>query len=640
MINAPSFHVAIHKRLPMRDIMTWLDQNHYTKVDNARNYGEFGVHGDRLVVRAVNYRGVIAIDFFGNVVERCAETLGDARTDHRTVRLAPNVVDDDGVRFLPGEFVVHLDQGIGQFKTVALREVTHGVANKEDPFAAADAPKATASSWRPFLVVEYADGAELFVPPEQTRKLTHYIGARRPVLSRLGSKRWQGIKQKVEADLYTLAKDLLLVAAQRQMHSRPPLAMVHEWVDHIAQAFPYSPTDDQEKAIDAVLTDFRLPKPMDRLICGDVGFGKTEVALRAAAAVVSAGKQVAILAPTTILVEQHLATFRARFKGLPVRIAGLSRFASMSEINHTLGGIAHGTVDIVIGTHRLFASDVQFKELGLLIIDEEQKFGVKHKERLKQKRLELDVLTLSATPIPRTLFAGLSGLRDISLIMTPPKNRRATVTNIMPHSDEAAREAINLELARGGQVFVVHNDVTTIQARVRVLQKLAPGARIAVAHGQMPEATLAAVLRDMSMGAIDVLVTSTIIENGIDMPRVNTLIVEKCDHFGLADLYQIRGRVGRSAKQAYAYFFYDTLALTRSAESRFKALQESTALGSGYSIAMRDLEIRGGGNVLGKEQHGNMEAVGLSLYAKLLQLTVQRLQREKILSLTILGANL
>ncbi len=623
---AKPLSMQIGMRIQLQDVISWLADARYSRESAAHSYGQFSVVGGSLRIYAVNYVHPLIIDFFGDEVEHIY-AIGTQKVAVTNVQLQPNIIDSDGSVFQPGQYVVHLDHGIAQFRTLGFREVgAFGDSKAPSPYAVESTEVRSEERYQPFLILDFADGAELFVPPDQTNKLTHYIGSRAPHLSKLGSKRWQATKKKVEEDLFKLAKDLLIVAAKRELHTRPIPQIQGSWLTQVSQGFPYDETDDQQKAIDDSLSDLGSPKPMDRLICGDVGFGKTEVALRAAVAVASAGSQVALLAPTTLLVEQHLATFQTRLSDLPVRVAALSRFTKAADEERTIRDIQQGTADIVIGTHRLLQADVDFKDLGLVIIDEEQKFGVKHKEYLKKLRSEVDVLTLSATPIPRTLFSGLSGLRDISLILSPPHNRLPIETVVAKSDNSLVKNAVKAELKREGQVFVLHNDVASIEARAKELRLLVPHARIAVAHGQMPEMRLATTMQQMIRGEIDVLVTSTIIESGLDMPRVNTLIVDKCDHFGLSDLYQIRGRIGRSATQGYAYFLHDTPALSQMAHQRLKVLVEADTLGSGYTIALRDLEIRGGGNVLGKQQHGNMEAIGLSLYSKLLQSTVQRLR--------------
>lgn len=613
--------LVVNETKTLINVQRWLVDCGYEKVDEVKFWGQYSIFGDRLTVYAVNQIYPTKIDFFGNVIERITTCRTPEKTEAeelRQVEFAPNILDADGLRFEPGQYVVHMDHGIGQFRTMGMREwQDESLLIKGSGI------------WSPYLILDYAEGAELYVPPEQAGKLTHYIGGRSPQLSKLGSQRWQTTKKHVEESLFKLARELLEIAAKREIKTRPSYKIQNEWLSLVVDEFPYVETDDQQRAIDAILNDFMNTRPMDRLICGDVGFGKTEVALRAITAAVSAGKQVAVLAPTTLLVEQHFATISERLKGLPIAVAKLSRFVSSELKQKTAEELAKGLVDVVVGTHALLKDGISFKNLALLVIDEEQRFGVRHKEKLKKMRAEIDVLTLSATPIPRTLFSGLSGLRDISLIMTPPAKRLPIKTEIIKKDDEKLVEYVSNEIKRGGQVFILHNDVVSIAARVRVLRQLMPDMRIEFAHGQMPETQLAKTMSKMIAGEIDILVTSTIIESGLDMPNVNTLIVEKADRFGLADLYQLRGRVGRSDRQAHALFFYDVPELTKEAQLRFKALKESEELGSGYNIAIRDLEIRGGGNVLGKEQHGNMEAVGLSLYTKMLKLTVERLKELK-----------
>ncbi len=607
------------------DVLAWLENAHYALVEQVTFFGQYMRLGDVITIYPINHTLPVTVTFFGNTIESLAYTNATKQTLSR-ISVESNIVDADGSVFEPGQYVVHLDHGIGQFRTLGMRETKPFADKTISPLRPAYSSE---PEWAPYLILDYAHGAELFVPPDQAHKLTHYIGSRAPVLSSLGSAKWQRTKKCVEESLFKLARELITIAAKREVHPRPPLPVNLEWLNQIAAEFPYEPTDDQYQAILATLVDLSKPKPMDRLICGDVGFGKTEVALRAAAAVVSSGKQVAVLVPTTLLAEQHRATFSTRFAGLPVRVEGLSRFVAKEKQQSIIDDLNQGRIDLVIGTHRLLQPDVGFADLGLIIIDEEQKFGVRHKEHLKKLRAEVDILTLSATPIPRTLFLGLSGLREISVIATPPHNRLPIKTIVQRRDDAVVHQAITDELNRGGQVFVLHNDVMTLPVRVALLKKALPDATIAMAHGQMAEGQLAHTFAAMIEKKIDVLVTSTIIESGLDMPNVNTLVVDKADHFGLSDMYQLRGRVGRSDRQAYAYFLYDVPELSPIAQARFKALVESESLGSGYGVALRDLEIRGGGNVLGKEQHGNMEAVGLSLYSKLLEQTVKKLQVKK-----------
>jgi transcription-repair coupling factor (superfamily II helicase) len=620
-----NFVIKIKNATKLTDLVAYLVNSNYQRVEHVNYFGQFKVLGDRVILYPVNLPYIFHVDFYGNEIESIIVD-GVESSLNQEISIAPNIIDDDGLRFEPGQYVVHLDHGVGLFKTLGMRE-TDSFVDKTQAIGQKHLQKQT-NPWQPFLIIEYANGAELFVPPSQAGKLTHYIGKRHPALSALGSKRWELTRKKVEESIIKIARELLAVAAKRQINHRSAYNINREWMGVISSEFLFDETDDQQHAIDDCLTDLERNRPMDRLICGDVGFGKTEVAIRAAAAVLSCGKQVAILAPTTILAQQHFALLKQRFANLPVNIGLLSRFVDHSVQEKTVLDLANGTTDFVVGTHSLLQPNIQFKDLGMIIIDEEQRFGVKHKEHFKKLRYDVDVLTLSATPIPRTLFAGLSGLRDISLMSTPPKNRVSVITKVEKSNDDVIITAIKTECERGGQAFVLHNDVSSIEARAKVLRGLMPKVNIAVAHGQMPENKLASVMNKTVNGEIDVLLTSTIIENGLDIPNVNTLIVDKADHFGLSDLYQLRGRIGRSAKQAYAYFFYDK-ELTQTAKERFRALQDFEQLGSGYQIALKDLEIRGGGNVLGKEQHGNMEAIGLSLYTKMLKLISEQVRAGK-----------
>jgi transcription-repair coupling factor (superfamily II helicase) len=435
------------------------------------------------------------------------------------------------------------------------------------------------------------------------------------------------VKARAKASAETVARDLLALYAAREAkpgHSFGPDA---QWQAELEASFPYVETPDQLRAIEEVKADMEQPRPMDRLLCGDVGYGKTEVALRAAFKAAMDGKQVAVLVPTTILAQQHFNTFRERLQPFPTRVEMLSRFCSPKDKLRVLDGLRAGSVDICVGTHRLVQKDVAFRDLGLVIIDEEQRFGVTHKERLKQLRKEVDVLTMTATPIPRTLYLSLAGVRDMSTMDTPPEDRLPIRTHVAGHDDMLVREAILRELDRGGQVYYVHNRVRTIALAAKRLSELVPEARIAVGHGQMPEDQLEQVMLEFAAARADVLVCSTIIESGLDIPNVNTIIVTNADHFGLAQLYQLRGRVGRGANRAYAYFLTARgKSLTETADKRLRAIFEASELGSGFRIARRDLEIRGAGNLLGLEQHGNVAAVGLDLYSRLLADAVQELR--------------
>jgi transcription-repair coupling factor (superfamily II helicase) len=427
-----------------------------------------------------------------------------------------------------------------------------------------------------------------------------------------------------------IAKDLIRLYSTRMRSEGHSFSPDSPWQAELENAFPHIETPDQQRAIDDVKADMERPIPMDRLVCGDVGYGKTEVAVRAAFKAVQDSKQVAVLVPTTILAQQHLQTFNERFGGFPVRVAQLSRFLTGAEQAEVLEGIKTGKVDVVVGTHRLLQPDVKFHDLGLLVVDEEQRFGVKHKEKIKQLRERVDVLTMTATPIPRTLEMGLTGIRDLSLMDTPPLDRRPVMTYVGDYDNRMVQAAIRRELARDGQVFFVHNRVSSIKASARRISALVPGARVAIAHGQMSEAELEKVMLDVWDGKVDVLVCTTIIESGLDIPTANTLIVERADLLGLAQLYQLRGRVGRARERAYAYFFYPhETVLTDEAHERLKTLSEFTELGSGFKIALRDLELRGAGNLLGAEQSGHIAAVGFDLYIKMMNQAITELSGRK-----------
>lgn len=511
----------------------------------------------------------------------------------------------------PGDYVVHIDHGIGKYLGLFDIEV--------------------AGRRQEALAIEYAEGAKLYLPVSQTHLLTRYVGAgrARPELHALGGKRWSREKEAAQKAIQDLAAQLLETQAKREALPGFAFGPDTPWQHEFEAAFPYQETEDQERAILDVKRDMESPRPMDRLICGDVGYGKTEVAMRAAFKAVMAGKQVAVLVPTTVLAQQHYDTFTARMAAYPVRIEMLSRFQTRSEQAEIVRRANEGSVDILIGTHRLLQPDVQFKDLGLVIVDEEQRFGVAHKEHFKRAHTMVDVLTLTATPIPRTLYMSLSGAKDLSTIETPPQDRLPVETIITELSDEVVREAILRELNREGQVFYLHNRVHSM-GRVREwLERLVPEARIAVAHGQMPEDELAAVMRAFGRAEADVLLCTTIIESGLDMPNVNTILIERSDRFGLAELYQLRGRVGRYKRKAYAYFLLPRHGqLLDDARRRLSAIRRYSQLGAGFRLAMRDLEIRGAGNLLGPQQSGHISAVGFDLYCQLLKRSVAALKGE------------
>nr|MDQ4030610.1 transcription-repair coupling factor [Actinomycetota bacterium] len=511
-----------------------------------------------------------------------------------------------------GDYVVHEDHGIGKLLGYETKEVA-GVT-------------------RDYLLIAFKGEDRLYVPHEQLGKVSRYIGAdaKAPALSKLGGKAWQLLKSRARASVRELAGELLGLYAQRQQAPGLAYDVDGEWLERLEASFAYRETEDQQRAIEAVKEDLEAPRPMDRLVCGDVGFGKTEVAVRAAFAVATNGKQVMMLAPTTILAEQHWHTFRERYRDFPIRVEMVSRFRSPKETKQVLTDLQAGRVDVLIGTHRVLSRDVIPKNLGLVILDEEQRFGVAQKELLRSLRLEVDVLTLSATPIPRTLHMSLAGLRDISIIETPPEGRRPIRTVVGEYDEELIRAALEREHERGGQAFYLHNRVETIDDAAEKLQQLCPRLRFLVAHGQMREKELEDRMHAFLRGDADVLVSTTIIESGLDIPQANTLIVERADALGLAQLYQIRGRVGRSDQVAYSYLFYpEASELTPEARARLSTLADHTELGAGFAIAMRDLEIRGAGDLLGAEQSGHVAALGFELYVEMLAEAVAELQGQR-----------
>lgn len=517
-----------------------------------------------------------------------------------------------------GDYVVHINHGIGLYLGL---ETIHTEGIQKD-----------------YLALEYQNKDKLYIPIEQMDMLQKYLGVegQNPKLSKLGGTEWSRLKKKVGGAVKELAKDLLELYAVRETSMGHTFAVDSVWQKEFEDAFPYVETEDQLRAIEEIKKDMESPQPMDRLLCGDVGYGKTEVAMRAAFKAVTEGKQVAVLVPTTILAQQHLLTFQERFKDYPISIEMLSRFRNPKEQQKIVKDVAKGKLDIIIGTHRLVQKDITFKDLGLVIVDEEQRFGVAHKEKLKQLRKNVDVLTLTATPIPRTLYMSLVKIRDMSVIETPPEDRFPIQTYIMEYDEEIIRDAIRQELTRKGQAFFVHNRVESIEKVAQQLSFLVPEARIAVGHGQMSEDELENTMWDFIQGKYDLLVCTTIIETGLDVPNVNTLIVDDADKVGLSSLYQLRGRVGRTNRVAYAYLTYrKNKVLTEIAEKRLQAMRDFTALGSGFKIAMRDLEIRGAGNILGGEQHGHISSIGFELYARMLQQAISELKGEANETITV-----
>lgn len=618
-------------------LVLFLRSGSYRESAELHGSADFIVRGDTVIWWPVTEPYPYRYHYFGEDLEKADLRDGDRWivTDNRP-ELVQNVVKTEHGTIRPGEYIVHPFHGVGILERLESRQTAEGL--------------------KQFISLEYAGNDRLLVPVEKQAELMPYIGSRHPRLTRLYSKSWQKSKERVQRDLIGIARELLKMFAERVQTKRDPYPEANDWQKLLESQVSFDLTEDQERAWTEIRADFKNTRPMDRLICGDVGFGKTELALRAAAEVIASGKQVALIAPTTVLSEQHYALLLKRFADLPVTVEHISRLTAGRE-KEVLAGLTEGRIDLVIGTHRLLSKDIHFKDLGMLILDEEQKFGVSQKERLKDVRPHLDVLSLSATPIPRTLSMSLSGLRSLSILRTPPAGRKPVQTEITDFTEETLRKAVVAETDRGGQVYVVHNRVQSLVAvEQRLCESLhkggsktvlySEGARTSTknpgeivvghAHGQLHEKVLAQTMADFMSGEIDVLVASTIVEYGLDSPTANTLIVLHSEWFGLSDLYQLRGRVGRRKEQAYAYFLLggverqpnlddgERMRLSDTARKRLNALKEADELGSGWSIALRDLEIRGGGNILGHEQHGNMETIGLLLYAQLLQEEIGR----------------
>jgi transcription-repair coupling factor (superfamily II helicase) len=546
------------------------------------------------------------------------ERVQQVRRRKRAAR-DPEQVLRDLSELVPGAPIVHIDHGVGRYQGLVKLDVGGRAQFGEEPSE--------------FLAIEYAKGDKLYVPVAQLHLVSRYSGTAPELapLHALGGDAWERAKKKAAQKVRDVAAELLAIYAQREARQGTALAIDRELNEQFGAAFPFEETPDQATAIEAVLADLAAARPMDRVVCGDVGFGKTEVALRAAFAAATAGKQVAVLAPTTLLAQQHFQNFRDRFADWPIRVEVLSRFKSKKEIDAALEKLADGRIDVMIGTHKLVQPDVRFKDLGLVIIDEEQRFGVRQKEALKKLRAEVDLLTLTATPIPRTLNMAMAGLRDLSIIATPPAHRLAVQTFISPYDTALIREAMQREHARGGQVYFLHNDVETIEKTARELAELMPDARIRYAHGQMPDRELELIMLDFYRQRFNVLVATTIIESGIDVPSANTIIINRADRFGLAQLHQLRGRVGRSHHRAYAYLMIpEGRSITADAEKRLEALASLDELGAGFTLATHDLEIRGAGELLGEEQSGQIEEVGFSLYTEMLDRAVRALRQGKV----------
>lgn len=625
--------IRMHQEVPLEDFEHILNSLRYEKTEFVSFPGQFAVRGGVIDIYPVTYRKPVRLEFANDKVVSIhdfAPVNGETTIHFDEVYLIPvsqlmagkksnigksweNYESVDSSRQLErGDIVVHLKYGIGRYLG------TKGIQIRGE--------------MRKHLAVEYAGREILYFGPSEP--LERYIGSEGapPKLTKLNTKDWERVKTRTRLAVNRIASDLLELQALREMKKGYAFAKDHAWQKDFESEFPFEETPDQNRAVDEVKRDMESSKPMDRLLCGDVGYGKTEVAMRAAFKAVTSGKQVAVLVPTTVLAEQHHVVLKARLRNFPVTVEALSRFKSKKEQLLIVATLKTGVTDIVIGTHRLLSRDVIFKNLGLVIIDEEQRFGVKHKERLKELRELVDILTLTATPIPRTLYMSMVGVRDMSLINTPPKNRMPIQTYVMEYDDIKVKRAFEMELSRAGQIYFVHNRVQSIEKIAKHLMGLMPQVRFGVAHGQMNPHELESIMTEFLERKIDCLISTNIIESGIDIPNVNTILVNRADTFGLAELYQLRGRVGRyqEKRQAYAYFLVPkNWMMTQGAEKRLAAIERFTDLGSGFRIALEDLEIRGAGNLLGHEQSGFIHAVGFDLYCRMLRKAVDEQLKAK-----------
>ena len=581
-----------------------LDEMGYEKVYKIQELGEFSHRGNIVEVSPSNLNFTVRFEFLGNQIteiEKIPFEIKDSAREALKKKLKSQKLFSDLKGLKSGDYLVHLDHGIGIYNHQS--EIND----------------------QQYYELNYAEGDKLYVPVGLERKLSRYIGFTVPKISRLGSPLWLKAKKRIREETEKLARELLEIYAKREIASRPPYILDTEIEKILAQTFNYEETPDQSMVIGEIKKDLQAEEPMDRIVLGDVGFGKTEIALRTMVQAISNNYQAAIICPTTILANQHFQNFRKRLENLPIKVGLISRLQTKKEQKKIADKLKDGTIDIIVGTHRLLSKDIEFKKLGLLIIDDEHRFGVKQKEKLRKQRASLDILSLSATPIPRTLYLTLSSLKKMSVIKTAPLGRLPIKTAIFKFKKELIKETVEKEIARNGQVYFLFNRVRNIEEMREFLKKLLPGIKIGIAHGRLSEKELTQIMEDFKKKDINVLVTTTIIENGIDLPNVNTLIVADSTKLGLSQAYQIRGRIGRSSQQAFAYFLYPKK-LSALAKERLKALKEAEALGSGYQIALKDLEIRGAGNILGKEQSGNINQVGLNLYCQMLSEAVEKIK--------------
>lgn len=623
------YKVRVGEKIGKEDFVEKLSELNYQRETSVEQPGEYAERGGIVDIYPLSYRAPIRINFIFDQVDSIRDfspSDGKSITEFEELYLLPvkdvflkrtRRLSESFQAFEPltelrdikrGDFVVHLEYGIGKFLGSKMIQV-EGAEKRH-------------------IAIEYLDKEILYIPWDKTQPLERYIGigGKKPKLSKLNGKEWKRIKERTRIALEGMAHEMVRLQAKRNTLSGIVFKSNKKWEDEFNQEFPYEPTNDQTKAFREVLFDMESKKPMDRLICGDVGFGKTEVALRAAFRAVTNDKQVMFLAPTTILAEQHYLVLKHRMRNFAARVELLSRYLDKKEQKTIVEQVKNGAVDIVVGTHRVLSKDIQFKNLGLVVVDEEQRFGVKHKEKIKHFRELVDVLTLTATPIPRTLYLSLLGIRDMSIINTPPKQRLPVITEVLEYDDNRVKSAIEFELERKGQVFFVHNRVQSIEKMYHHLKNLLPNVSFGVAHGQMEPEALEKVMEQFMNGKINCLISTNIIESGLDIPNANTILINRADAFGLSELYQLRGRVGRfhEKRQAYAYFLVPrNWVLTQDAKKRLNAIERFSELGSGFKVAMEDLELRGAGNILGPEQSGFVYQVGFDLYCRMLRKVIE-----------------
>lgn len=622
--------IKLYKEAPidLDGLIRRLAEYGYKRQDSVDEPGDFAKRGGIVDVFPAGFEAPIRVELYGNRVHSIRSfniATSVSIENHTAVIIVPNILHkqnvvsscsidspiDNFVDIALGDYVVHINHGIGIYRGIEKLKTSYG--------------------YKDYLCIEYAQGDRLYVPTDELHLVQRFIGLQEkcPKLYKLGSGMWEKIKQQTSRGVKEIAGELLAVQAARDALDGFRFFPDIDWQKKLEEEFPYNETPHQLRATLEVKQDMESLKPMDRLLCGDVGYGKTEVVLRAAFKAVMSNKQVAILVPTTILCQQHYATFSKRLSHYPVNVCMLSRFTPYSHQQKIIERLRDGSVDIVIGTHRLLSGDVRFKDLGLVVIDEEQRFGVKDKEKLKKFRLLVDVLTTTATPIPRTLYLSLMGARDMSIINTPPQDRQPVETRLVRYDERFIREGVLKELKRDGQVFFVHNRVEALERLHHKIVSLLPEAKCAFAHGRMPDRTLEKVMSEFIEGKIDILISTSIIESGIDIPNANTIFINRADTMGLADLYQLRGRVGRFTQKAYAYLLIPKgMVLTKEAKQRLQTVARYTDLGAGFKIAIEDLKIRGAGNILGNQQHGYIMAVGFDLYCRLLREAVERLKKQ------------